>query len=92
MARPGVLLGLLLVAILYPAHSLDKYIEDTDRFPGWRGELPEHVDVPTSDTVGFGELGQVCCAAEWSSPRVLAGAGGFELSWTYGHFAPAPVL
>ncbi|KAL4452128.1 hypothetical protein ABPG75_007790 [Micractinium tetrahymenae] len=58
MARPGVLLGLLLAAILCPAHSLDKYIEDTDRFPGWRGELPEHVDVPTTDTVGFGELGQ----------------------------------
>lgn len=58
MARPGVLLGLLVAAIFCPAHSLDKYIEDTDRFPGWRGELPEHVDVPTSDTVGFGELGQ----------------------------------
>lgn len=35
-----------------------QYIEDTDRFPGWRGELPR-MEVGVGDTVGFGELGQV---------------------------------
>lgn len=30
-----------LALLLAPAAlALDKYIEDTDRFPGWRGELP----------------------------------------------------
>ncbi len=53
-----MLLGLALLAPV--ALCLDKYIEDTDRFPGWRGELPEHtIDLGVGDTVGFGELGQV---------------------------------
>lgn len=43
-----------------------EYIEDTDRFPGWKGELPNKVgkpdamdQAPTGNTVGFGELGKV---------------------------------
>ena len=43
-----------------------EYIEDTDRFPGWRGELPNKLvkpdaldQAPTGNTVGFGELGKV---------------------------------
>jgi prolyl 4-hydroxylase len=35
-----------------------EYIEDADRFPGWRGELPVSV-VEAHDSVGFGELGKV---------------------------------
>ena len=56
----ALLLGLL--ALLPAALSMDKYIEDTDRFPGWRGELPDSVGAVNStygQTVGFGELGQV---------------------------------
>ena len=57
------LLPLLAVALVnaWVVAGLDKYIEDTDRFPGWRGELPggdAAADGP-GDTVGFGELGQV---------------------------------
>lgn len=46
--------------------ALPEYIEDTDRFPGWKGELPNKAhkpnavdQAPTGDTVGFGELGKV---------------------------------
>ena len=51
----ALLLGLL--ALLPAALSMDKYIEDTDRFPGWRGELPDSVGAVNStygQTVGFG--------------------------------------
>ena len=46
----------------------ERYIEDTDRFPGWKGELPGNVideatkalsQHPTGKTVGYGENGQV---------------------------------
>lgn len=41
------------------AAAADVYIEDTDRFPGWKGELPQTQPQPeTSGTVGFGESGQ----------------------------------
>ena len=33
------------------------YIEDTDRFPGWKGELPRPV---ADNTIGYGEGGVVC--------------------------------
>lgn len=42
----------------YHSPSPPQYIEDTERFPGWRGELPR-MEVGVGDTVGFGELGQV---------------------------------
>lgn len=45
----------------------ERYIEDTDRFPGWKGELPSAIDeatkalsqIPTGKTVGYGENGKV---------------------------------
>lgn len=38
--------------------ELDRYIEDTDRFPGWKGELPRAMEESLEDSVGFGELGK----------------------------------
>lgn len=54
------LLALTLCMLLsYKALALDKYIEDTDRFPGWRGELPSSIEEVAEDgSVGFGELGK----------------------------------
>ena len=46
----------------------ERYIEDTDRFPGWKGELPSNMvdeatkalsQHPTGKTVGYGENGKV---------------------------------
>lgn len=54
------IIGVLLVLVW--AEAVEKagvdYVEDTDRFPGWKGELPGK---PTPDTmeVGLGELGEV---------------------------------
>lgn len=56
--RTAVLLGLLLLASL-EAHALDKYIEDTDRFPGWKGELPDSLGSMNLDHVGYGVGGKV---------------------------------
>lgn len=46
--------------------SANRYIEDTDHFPGWKGELPTEPVVhkalsqhPTGETVGYGEDGKV---------------------------------
>lgn len=62
------LLLLLLLIVVQLAAGLEKgaaFIEDADRFPGWRGELPSHLAAQAAqgDTVGFGELGQVRAAA-----------------------------
>jgi hypothetical protein len=45
----------------FAASMENGYIEDTDRFPGWKGELPViHEAVhERGDSVGYGELGQV---------------------------------
>jgi hypothetical protein len=44
------------------AIALDTYIEDTDRFPGWKGELPSVAHAEYTDgSVGFGEAGKVRC-------------------------------
>ena len=66
MAPPRALplLALLLAALLPAAQPLDRYIEDTDRFPGWRGELPGSVQEELGETVGFGELGRVRAGAQ----------------------------
>ena len=38
----------------------DMYIEDTDRFPGWKGELPRTAEEDGGpDTIGYGEGGVV---------------------------------
>lgn len=42
--------------------ELDRYIEDTDRFPGWKGELPRAMEESLEDSVGFAELGKVSSA------------------------------
>lgn len=49
-----------LAAAVASAASANEYIEDTDRFPGWKGELPQQQ--PLADdpaTIGFGESGKV---------------------------------
>uniref|UniRef100_A0A1D1ZRX9 procollagen-proline 4-dioxygenase n=1 Tax=Auxenochlorella protothecoides TaxID=3075 RepID=A0A1D1ZRX9_AUXPR len=50
----------LLVAALapLPARALDKYLVDTDRFPGWKGELPSSLGSVANEYVGFGALGE----------------------------------
>ena len=56
-----VLVASLLVQLVTAA---DKYIEDSDRFPGWKGELPHmkhgQPGEPDSVELGFGEHGKVC--------------------------------
>ena len=37
----------------------DVYIEDTDRFPGWKGELPRSAEEDGPNTIGYGEGGVV---------------------------------
>lgn len=68
--RPGWVAGhgLALCLLVALAGAEERYIEDTDRFPGWKGELPsDTVDrsslalsqKATGKTVGFGENGKV---------------------------------
>ena len=54
---------LVLCALLGTASAesvASTYIEDTERFPGWKGELP-HIIRPDNEpkTIGFGEGGVV---------------------------------
>lgn len=72
------LLGLVVVGMLGSALCASKYIEDTDRFPGWRGELPGSLNAAFEDTTGYGELGQVSGFTPGGEGRgigVLAGFG-----------------
>ena len=66
----GLLLARLCLAALLAgfAAAEERYIEDTDRFPGWKGELPNNPadqltqalsQQATGKTVGFGENGKV---------------------------------
>ena len=41
--------------------GMDRYIEDVERFPGWKGELPTQLDVQFDDSVGYSESGKVRC-------------------------------
>ena len=63
------------ILVVSAAHA-NEYIEDTDRFPGWKGELPQQQ--PLADdpaTIGFGESGKVlchlggCCTAQTTIQR-----------------------
>lgn len=71
---PGHAANVMLAALLYLTPcmllmrlvSANRYIEDTDHFPGWKGELPTEPVVrkalsqhPTGETVGYGEDGKV---------------------------------
>jgi hypothetical protein len=40
-------------------NGLEQYIEDADRFPGWKGELPNALHVDYKDSVGLVEAGKV---------------------------------
>jgi prolyl 4-hydroxylase len=39
-------------------NGLEQYIEDADRFPGWKGELPNALHVDYKDSVGLVEAGK----------------------------------
>jgi hypothetical protein len=66
---PQWVVGALSVAAalaLVHVTGANRYIEDADRFPGWKGELPKEPDSPkaldqkpTGETVGYGEDGKV---------------------------------
>jgi len=49
----------VILCLVLTATALDAYIEDADRFPGWRGELPSSLHLEVQDSVGYGELGKV---------------------------------
>lgn len=69
-AQPGLLAtaaAFAVVALLSASVSVDaapksnEYIEDTDRFPGWKGELPQQQPLGGDPiTIGYGESGKVC--------------------------------
>ena len=70
-------LSMLLVAACCVALGSQEFIEDTDRFPGWKGELPNRNlkpdaldQKPTGNTVGYGELGKVCAPSRDTSRAV----------------------
>ena len=50
---------LVFVFLLSGCAGLDQYIEDVDRFPGWRGELPSTLLAEIHDSIGYGQLGKV---------------------------------
>jgi len=50
---------ILLLVRIHEVNGLDQYIEDTDRFPGWKGELPNSLHVDYKDSVGLVEAGKV---------------------------------
>lgn len=57
------ILRILLLLVIYrvsasTAQSTDTYVEDTDRFPGWKGELPRAQPLDPH-SVGYGEGGVV---------------------------------
>jgi prolyl 4-hydroxylase len=67
-ARPSLLAtaaAFAVVALLSAGVSVDaaaksnEYIEDTDRFPGWKGELPQQQPLGSDAiTIGYGEAGK----------------------------------
>ena len=68
MARLALTLSVASALLAAGTTRAERYIENSDRFPGWKGELPAEPGIrpgqtqaqTTPDTsVGFGELGQV---------------------------------
>lgn len=51
-----MLLVLCAVSAVAAKANGNVYIEDTDRFPGWKGELPRQAE---DNTIGYGEGGVV---------------------------------
>lgn len=50
---------ILVLLSMSDVFGLDQYIEDADRFPGWKGTLPKSLNVEIQNSVGFGEQGKV---------------------------------
>jgi hypothetical protein len=60
LAKSALFLCIVCGVITNTAIALDTYIEDTDRFPGWKGELPSVANAEyTDESVGYGEVGKV---------------------------------
>ena len=63
-------LVLLAPFLLHMGLAADKYIEDADRFPGWKGELPHmkhgQPGQPDSVELAFGEHGKVSLTYHFS--------------------------
>lgn len=69
MTSPAVFFRILATSLVWALVSAEeRYIEDTDRFPGWKGELPSDTvakasealsQTATGKTIGFGENGKV---------------------------------
>lgn len=60
LAKCAIFLCIVCGGITNTAIALDTYIEDTDRFPGWKGELPSVAHAEYTDgSVGYGEVGKV---------------------------------
>ncbi len=60
--RSGWKLGVLVVlaSLAGPACALEDWIEDSERFPGWKGEIPLATSQQDhSETMTVGELGKV---------------------------------
>lgn len=55
----------VLVLICGGVLGLDQYIEDADRFPGWKGTLPKSLNVEVQSSVGFEEQGKVWMVCFW---------------------------
>ena len=75
VAPQACLLFMVCVLSSASAESAERtYIEDTDRFPGWKGELP-HIIRPEepSNTIGYGEGGLVRDVLSFpiTGPRIM---------------------
>ena len=57
--KVGYALGAL-VLFSVSVFGLDHYIEDAERFPGWKGTLPKSFHVDIHDSVEFEDSGKVC--------------------------------
>lgn len=59
-AALAVALTLMAGGAIASAATTNEYIEDTDRFPGWKGELPQQQPLAADPaTIGYGESGKV---------------------------------
>lgn len=50
-----VILLILFIASKHVSGMEQAYIEDAERFPGWKGELPNSFHVKVDDSVGYKE-------------------------------------
>lgn len=55
-----VILLILTIDFKHVSGMEQAYIEDAERFPGWKGELPNSFHVKVDDSVGYKEGGNVC--------------------------------